>query len=356
MSGSWILVSQNGLDSLEFDPKATVTEEDLGPEDVLVDLFAASLNYRELATAKVSPTPITLPIIPHLVPGSDGSGRILATGSSVASLRPDLCVGNDVVTFMVPHIADDALPGFEDVNSGLGNQTHGTLRRRGVFHYSTLVRKPETLTHVQAATLTCSALTAWNALWGNSGRAVKPGHWVLVQGTGGVSIAALQLAVAAGAKVIAITSSDVKAERLHALGAAHVINYRTTPEWGKVAHNLTPNSHGVDHVIDVAGPTTLPQSLKAVRRDGLVTVSGVLGGMGEGVQKVDLMSSMWNICNVRGVLLGSRDMLSDMVRFIDENKVSIAVDDMIFNFEDARDAFVRLRDQKHFSKVVIVTK
>ncbi|KAI3337019.1 NAD(P)-binding protein [Xylariaceae sp. AK1471] len=354
-TGHWTLPSQNGLDSLQYDANGTKSEQDLGPNDVLVELRAASLNYRDLVTTHGAiGSPMPLKIIPSLIPGSDGSGRILAIGSAVASARPDLKAGVDVVTHMVPEIADDVLPDFEAITNGLGGKSHGTLCRRGIFHYGALVPKPSSLSYAQAATLTCSGLTAWNALMGYQGREVKPGDWVLVQGTGGVSIAALQIAIAAGATVIATTSSDAKAERLRAYGASHVINYRTTPDWGEKARALTPNSRGVDHVVDVAGPMTLPESLKAVRRNGLVTLAGVVGGLtSEDKTTTDIMGAMWHICVVRGVLLGTRDMLRDMMRFVEENMIEIAMDDVEFKLEDARSAYERLKSQQHFSKVII---
>ncbi|KAI1122896.1 NAD(P)-binding protein [Nemania abortiva] len=355
-TGQWTLASQNGLDGLHYDANSTKSEQDLGPNDVLVELHAASLNYRDLMVTK-SPIGNSIPIkiIPSLIPGSDGSGRILAIGSAVASARPDLKSGVDVITYICPSIADDALPGFDTVdNEGLGGATHGTLCRRGIFHHGALVRKPVNLSYAQAATLTGSGLTAWNLLIGHKGREVKQGDWVLVQGTGGVSIAALQIAVSAGANVIATTSSDAKAERLRALGASHVLNYRTTPGWGEKAKTLTPNGRGVDHVVDVVGPSTLPESLKAVRQDGVISLVGTVGGLtGEGQTPVDIMSALFHSCVVRGILLGTRDMLRDMVKYVEDKKIQIAVDDVEFKLEDAKSAYERLQSQKHFSKVII---
>ncbi|KAI8947173.1 NAD(P)-binding protein [Xylaria longipes] len=354
-TGQWTLPSQNGLNALQYDSNGTKSEQGLGPDCVLVELHAASLNYRDLAVTQgplTSAVPIT--IIPDLIPGSDGSGRILAIGSAVASARPELKPGVDVITHMCPDIADDVLPGFDAITNGVGGMTHGTLCRRGIFRHGALVLKPSNLSHAQAATLTCSGLTAWNALMGCKGREVKQGDWILVQGTGGVSIAALQIAIAAGASVIATTSSDVKAERLRALGASHVLNYSKTPEWGEQAKALTPEGRGVDHVIDVVGPSTLSESMKAVRRDGLITLAGLVGGLtGEGQRPVDIMGALFQLCVVRGILLGTRDMLRDMVRYVEENKIRIAVDDVEFKLEDAKLAYERLKSQKHFSKVVI---
>ncbi|KAI0455689.1 NAD(P)-binding protein [Xylaria acuta] len=337
------------VDALQYNPNGTKSEQDLGPDDVLVEVRPASLNYRDLAVTQgplTNAVPIT--IIPDLIPGSDGSGRILAIGSAVASVRPELKPGVDVITHMCPDIADDVLPGFDAITNGVGGMTHGTLCRRGIFRHGALVLKPSNLSYAQAATLACSGLTAWNALMGCKGREVKKGDWVLVQGTGGI-------AAAAGASVIATTSSDAKAERLQALGASHVINYRKTPEWGEQAKVLTPDGRGVDHVIDVVGPSTLSQSLKVVRHDGLVTLAGLVGGLtGEGQIPVDIMGALFQLCVVRGMLLGTRNMLRDMVQYVEEKKIQIAVDDVEFALEDAKSAYERLKFQKHFSKVIII--
>lgn len=289
-----------------------------------------------------------------MTPGSDGSGSILAVGSSVPSslgLQPD----KRVVTHLAPHLSDDALPGFDDILSGLGQQTPGTLCRLGVFHYSALIALPDSssMAHEAAATLTCSGLTAWNALMGMRGREVRAGDWVLVQGTGGVSIAALQIAVAAGATVVATTSSDAKADRLRSLGALHVLNYKSQPDWGVRAKELTPSSRGVDHVVDIGGAPTLPQSLEAIRRDGVITVVGMIGDSTTNEIPPDAMSALYRICVFRGVLLGTRYMFKDMVQFFHDKKIEPVVDDVTFQLEDAVKAYERLEKQQHFSKVVI---
>ena len=165
-----------------------------------------------------------------------------------------------------------------EISGGLGHTLDGTLQQYGYFSSSVLVHAPGNLSFQQAATLTCSGLTAYNALFGLPGREVKSGDYVLVQGTGGVSIAALQFAVSVGAIVVATTSSEEKAERLKNLGAREVVNYRSTPEWGTAVRELTPEKRGFDILVDVGGDVTLHQALKAVRKDGLIVVSGILGG------------------------------------------------------------------------------
>jgi NADPH:quinone reductase-like Zn-dependent oxidoreductase len=164
------------------------------------------------------------------------------------------------------------------IATGLGGSVDGTLREYAAFDEQGLVHMPSNLNFLEASTLTCAALTAWNALYGLESRGLKPGQTVLTQGTGGVSIFALQFAKAAGARVIATTSSDKKAELLKKYGADHVINYKETPNWGETAKSLTPGGAGVEHVVEVGGPTTMAQSLKAVKIDGVISIIGFIGG------------------------------------------------------------------------------
>ncbi|KUI55446.1 hypothetical protein VP1G_02779 [Cytospora mali] len=353
--GRWVLDSaQEGISSLRYEDSSTFEEAQVAPEEVLVEIHAASLNYREIAICKGNPSSaIPLPATPDVTPGSDGAGVVVAVGSAVSQLSPWLKPGAKVVAHMCPHIADDELPRLEDVCSGLGQKLNGTLCRRGIFHHTALVSMPQHMNFEEAATLTCSGLTAWNALMGMPGREVKEGDWVLVQGTGGVSVAALQIAVAAGANVIAITSSEAKVEKLLALGARHVINYRENSNWGEIARDLTPERRGVDHVVDVVGAKTMDQSLNSLRLHGLITVTGMIGGPGADDKAPDVMSALWRLCVFRGIYLGSRGMFKDMVKFLEEKNVKPAVDDVAFSLEDAKNAFERLERQEHFSKVVI---
>lgn len=182
----WILNGQQGLGSLVLDHLSISKFKELGKEDVLVKLHAASLNYRELAIAKGA---VGLTIREGVVPGSDGAGVVTAIGSSVQDFKP----GDKVVTHLAPHMGEEEWPIFTNISSGLGQVADGTLQEAGIFHETALVPMPSNFTFEQAATLTRSALTAWNALFGLKGKEVKKGDWVLVQGTGGVSIAALQV-------------------------------------------------------------------------------------------------------------------------------------------------------------------
>ncbi|PYH94335.1 alcohol dehydrogenase [Aspergillus ellipticus CBS 707.79] len=370
MANQWILIGQEGFEtSLEYQQDIKIpSPHDLRPNEVLVKLYAASLNYRDLLMADPTVCPQTkLPntrnvvahhsqkfngaITPPLVPGCDGSGIVEAVGASVQ----DFCPGDRVVTHVAPALAesrgDEAPVSIEDTRASLGQEIDGTLRSHGVFSEKALVHAPKSLDWIPAATLTCNWTTVWNGLFGLKGREVGPGSWVLVQGTGGVSIAAIQLSVAAGATVVATTSTEEKADRLKALGATHVVNYRTNPEdWGQEVRGFTPDERGFDFIIDIGGNQTLPQSLAAVRVDGIVVLVGMVG---EDAEPVPMFQAFMHSCIVRGILAGSRSQLREVVRFIDEKGVVPAVDDVVFGLEEVKSAYRRLRERKHFSKVVI---
>lgn len=238
---------------------------------------------------------------PNIVPGSDGAGEVVAVGSKVTRFEK----GAKVVTlFNQAHYGEDLTQRI--LGTGLGGAIDGTLRQYGIFNENGLAFMPKNLSYLEAGTLSCAALTAWNALYGL--KPVAPGDWVLTQGTGGVSIAGLQFAKAAGARVVATTSSSAKAETLKKLGADHVINYRENPNWGEEAKSFTG---GVQHVIEVGGPHTVTQSLKAVGIGGIVTIIGWIGGMGEkGPDFPQLLASMGI---VRGIVVGSREQFEAMV-------------------------------------------
>ncbi|KAL4877861.1 alcohol dehydrogenase [Aspergillus karnatakaensis] len=343
---TWLLTTQNGPSSLQFLPNHPLPP--LGPTDILVQIHAASLNYREIAIAKGK---FNLPLPNPITPSSDGAGVILATGSAI---DPSIFKqGDKVVTHLTVNQPFDSPATFSDIGTGLGQIAHGTLRKYGVFHESSLVKMPGNLSFREAATLTCSGLTAWNALNGIRGREVKKGDYVLVQGSGGVSVAALQFAVASGATVIATTSSPAKASRLRSLGAKEVINYRETENWGEAAREFTPDSRGFDIVVDVGGPSTVAQSLRAIRPDGIIALAGLLGA-GEDVKNIpSIMDGLSYLCTTRGFLLGSRKQFGDMVRFIEEHKVKPVVDERVFGFGEVKEAYEFLEAQRHFSKVVI---
>lgn len=251
-----------------------------------------------------------------------------------------------------PAIPDDAFSTVAQVPKMLGQGTNGTLRSIGVFPEGALVHAPKSLDWLHAATLTVTYTTAWNSLFGLKGREAGPGTWVLVLGTGGVSIAALQLATAKGATVVGTTSSDEKAARLKELGAKHVVNYRTNPDgWGQEARALTPEGRGFDIVIEIGGNETLSHSLQAVRTDGIVMIIGGVGA--PDAEMVPMFAALLSTCIARGILGGSRNQFNELVRFIDEKKITPVIDDVVFELAEVKDAYRRLKEKKHFAKVVI---
>jgi len=254
-----------------------------------------------------------------------------------------------VTLFNQSHIAGPVTAA--DTMSGLGGAVHGTLRQYGTFDESGLVKMPETLDFKQASTLPCAALTAWNGLYGLESRALKPGDTVLTQGTGGVSIFALQFAKAAGAKVIATTSSDKKADVLKHLGADHVINYKSDEKWGETAKSLTRAGLGCAHILEVGGPKTMAQTLKAIKPEGVISIIGFLGGMSK--DQPSFLECLNNMCTVRGVFVGSRLQFDAMNAAIDANGIKPVVDENVFNFEDLKEAYQYMWEQKHFGKVIV---
>ncbi|KAK3291578.1 putative alcohol dehydrogenase [Chaetomium fimeti] len=354
MSRAWILDSQEGFEaSLKFKEGVPIPgQADLPANGALVKLFAASLNYRELMIA--DPTSPIGPINTPLIPGCDGAGVVLAVGSSVRDFR----VGDKVITYPAPAVPeaqdgdDSAAPGLPDASLMLGQGIDGTLRSVGVFTEKALVHAPASLGWTLAASLPCNWATAWNVLFGLGGKKAGPGTWVLVGGSGGLSVAALQLAVAAGATVVATTSSEEKEARLRTLGAAHTVNYLREPkEWAAKARDLTPSGRGFDIVVDVGGDETLLHSLSAVRLDGVVALVGLLGN--KDAPSVPLVDVFQHGCIVRSLILGSREQLRQVVQFVDERKITPAIDDKVFELAETKDAYRFLSEKRHFAKVVI---
>ncbi|OMP85537.1 Zinc-type alcohol dehydrogenase-like protein [Diplodia seriata] len=231
----------------------------------------------------------------------------------------------------------------------------GTLAEWAVFPAAYLIAAPANLGMLAAGTLACAGVTAWDALFGLEGKGPRPGDWVLTMGSGGVSCFAVQFAKAAGAKVIATTSSEAKAQRLRALGADHVLNYRETPEWGAAAAALTPDGGaGVDLVVEVGGATTLKQSLAAVKPGGVVSLVGFRGGAADQTEEEPrLLDMFFRFCVVRTSFVGPRTQYEAMNRVIEALDVQPVVDERVFGFEEAREAFRYMEGQGHFGKVCV---
>jgi NADPH:quinone reductase-like Zn-dependent oxidoreductase len=309
-----------------------------GPGQVRVRVRAASLNYRDLLVAGgLYSKNLPLPLIPF----SDGAGEVLDVGAGVTRFKPgDRVAAIFMQTWLTGGPTDAA------AKSALGGAIDGMLAESVVLHEDGLVAVPEHLSFEEAATLPCAAVTAWHALFGEG--AINPGETILVQGTGGVSLFALQFARLAGARVIATSSSDAKLARVLELGASEGINYKTTPEWDRRARQLTCGQ-GVDHIVEVGGAGTLDKSLRAVRVGGRISLIGVLAG---GAGEVSLFPAlMKNVC-IQGIYVGSRTMFEDMNRAIALHKVRPVID-RVFPLEQAPDALRYMESGAHFGKIVI---
>lgn len=283
----------------------------------------------------------------NVVPGSDGAGTVMAVGSRVTRFRV-----NDRVCTMLNqgHIAGPVTP--QIMQTGLGGSLDGTFRQYGVFEESGLVMMPSNLSFREASALPCAAVTAWNALYGLAGRPLKAGDTVLTLGTGGVSLFAVQLAVAAGATVISTTSNAQRASQLSKMGVHHVINYKEDPEWGETAKKLSTHGEGVDFIVEVGGATTLPQSLAAIKIDGIIAVVGSIGSDVDHSEP-GLLNAWFRTCIVRGIAVGSRSQFEEMNRSILANGLKPVIDVSAFKLEQLKEAYQYMWDKKHFGKVVI---
>lgn len=310
-----------------------------GPGQVLVRMRAASLNFRDTVMVKrgYGRRSGNLP----LVPCSDGAGTVEAVGAGVTRVEP-----GDLVC---PIFSQTWLSGtfHEAVWQGtLGGPLDGTMQEYMCLSEEGVVKAPAHLSAAEAATLPCAALTAWNALVGQGG--IKAGHRVLIQGTGGVSLFALIFAKMHGAETILISSSDAKLARAKPLGADHVINYKTTPDWGKAAREIS-GGRGVDHVVEVGGAGTLERSIRAVRPSGVVSLIGVLAG---GAGEVNLGPVVTQNIRLQGITVGSRDLFEEMNRAIALHKVRPPIEEERFPFEGLKEALRAFPEGRHFGKVV----
>jgi len=323
-----------GLDRIEL---STFEPSPIGAGQVRVRLRASSLNYHDyLVATGVLPAPDGRILM------VEGAGDVVEVGGGVS----EFAIGDRVVSTFFPRWlggdltleATAGIPGDADED--------GYAREEAVVPATALTRAPTGYSHAEAATLPCAALTAWRALF-VEGR-FKPGDTVLVQGTGGVSIFALQFAKAAGARVIATSSSPVKLKRLRELGADHVINYRDDPSWGQTARQLT-GGRGVDHVVEIGGPGTLAQSIAACRLRGHIALIGVLTGFAGEVPTVAIMAG--NV-QISGMTVGSREQQLAMIRAIEANGVRPVIDSS-YPLEGLADAFRHQVSGGHFGKICV---
>ena len=309
-----------------------------GPGQVLVRMRAASLNYRDLLMVRGHYDPRQpLPLIPL----SDGVGEVVATGEGVGRVAP-----GDRVAAIFAQRWLSGTPSQAALRSTLGGPLDGMLAEQVVLSEEGVVKVPAHLSDEEAATLPCAAVTAWSALVTQGG--VTAGDTVVVQGSGGVSVFALQFARMLGARVFATTSGEAKAERLRALGAAAVVDYRQDTAWGKTFRALT-DGRGVDLVVEVGGAGTMAQSLRCVRPGGTVSVIGVLSGT---AAKLNLLPILMTGMRLQGVLVGHRDSFETMNRAIALHEMRPVVD-RVFPFEETPAALEHLASGAHFGKVCV---
>ena len=319
-----------------------IPDPEIGPDDVLINMKAWSLNYRDLSMLrggyyrndKVKTNP-------PLIPLSDGSGEVLSIGENVTRFKKgDRVAGIFFQTWLDGDLTND------QIGSALGGALDGVLAEKVVLNENGLVKIPDNLSYEEGATLPCAAVTAWQALMLDP---VKKGDVILMLGTGGVSIFALQFAKAAGATTIITSSSDDKLEKAKELGADHTINYKENPDWEKEVLKIT-NGEGVDNVIEVGGPGTLEKSITSTKVSGRISLIGVLSGQPE--QNPSPVMIMLKRLTMQGIYVGSREMFESMNKTIEKNGIKPVIGKS-FDFNDAAEAFEYLKSGSHFGKIVI---
>jgi NADPH:quinone reductase-like Zn-dependent oxidoreductase len=328
-------INEFGIENLSLvereEPQAQANE-------VLVKFHAASLNYRDLMMVKGFYNPkLKTPVVPL----SDGAGEIVGVGESVTKWK----VGDRVCPIFMQGWLDGAID-FQKARTALGGDLDGCLRECGAFDENGLVKIPDHLSYEEAATLPCAAVTAYNALY-HSG-SLKPGETVLLQGTGGVSIFALQFAGILGARTIITSSSNEKLQRAKELGADDLINYKERKDWDKAVLDLT-GKRGVDHVVEVGGAGTMQKSVNAVKMGGDVSVIGILAGKGD----FNPASLLMKTVKLQGIFVGSRQMFEQMNLMICKHTHLKPVIDKVFEFGEVKDALSYMESGSHFGKIVV---
>lgn len=328
------LRSPGGLDQLQMSDQPAPGKP--GPGEIGVRIHASSLNFHDYGIVSGR-----MPTANGRIPMSDGAGIVEAVGDGVN----EFVVGDNVVSTFFPTWVDGPAR-VGNFATTPGDGVDGYAREQVVRPASYFTHAPEGYSHAEAATLTTAGLTAWRALVVDAG--LKAGDTILTLGTGGVSIFALQFAQLMGARVIATSSSDDKIERLRQLGAEHTINYKAEPEWGQRVRDLT-DGRGVDHVIEVGGPGTLPQSIEAVRIGGHISLIGVLTGRAGEVPTSKLMAKQ---ARLQGLIVGSRSHQQEMVRAIEAGGLRPVID-RSFALEEIADAFRHEESGRHFGKICL---
>lgn len=326
--------SPAGLENLELVDLPAPGEP--GPGEIRVRIHASSLNFHDYSVVSG-----VMPTADGRIPMADGAGVVEAVGGEVDEFK----VGDAVVSTFFPQWLDGPAP-IGNFSTTPGDGVDGYAREQVVRPATWFTHAPTGYSHAEAATLTTAGLTAWRALVVNGG--LKPGDTVLTLGTGGVSIFALQLSKMMGAQVIATSSSDAKIEQLKKLGADHTINYKSQPAWGKEVKEITAG-RGVDHVIEVGGPGTLPQSIEAVGIGGHIALIGVLTGVAGEVPTARLMAKQ---ARLQGLIVGSRRQQQDMVRAIEACGLRPVID-RSYGLEELAEAFRYEAAAQHFGKICL---
>jgi NADPH:quinone reductase-like Zn-dependent oxidoreductase len=332
---SYLVTTDGGIEAIE---KVDRPEPQALPGQVKIRMRAVSLNYRDLSVAAGGYIRNdTRPVVPL----SDGAGEVVEVGDGVTRWSVGDRVSPIFVQDWIDGSATDAI-----LRSSLGGGIDGVLAEYVAVPEDSIVAIPDQMSFAEAATIPCAAVTAWHALFEVS--RIAAGQTVLLLGTGGVSIYALQLAKIAGARVIITSSSDEKLERAKLLGADETVNYRAHPEWQRHVKTLT-NGVGVDHVVEVGGPGTLERSIKSTAVGGHIHLIGVLDSP---AAKISPMLGVFNLLNIRGIYVGSRAMHERTIRAIATNNIKPIID-RSFAFDDAIAAYRYFASQKHVGKVVI---
>ncbi len=322
-----------GFDHLTLTDRAV---SDPKPQEVSVQWHATSLNFHDYLVANGS-----IPVPDGRIPMSDGAGEVMAVGEEVR----EFAVGDKVMSMFFPNWIDGK-PTLRKTIGIMGETLDGCMAEQACLPATALTKIPDGYSYAEAATLPCAALTAWRGLMEEGG--LTAGETVLVEGTGGMSVFALQLAKAAGARVFATTSSAAKAERLKGMGVEAVINYKEDERWGKTINKLSDG--GVDYVLDVGGGSTMKQSVEAAKIGGHISSIGILGGGRKG--EITFPKLFFKHLTLKGIAVGSREMQEAMVNAINVSGMKPVID-RSFGFDELADAFRYQETGQHFGKIVL---
>jgi NADPH:quinone reductase-like Zn-dependent oxidoreductase len=328
------LAASGGIDKLalaEIEPRAP------GRGEIQVAVHATSLNFHDYAVVTGM-----IPTTSGRIPMSDGAGVVTAVGEGVSAFAE----GDRVLSYFFPNWPSGR-PTLPNLLGVPGDHADGFAAQTVTMPASAFSRMPANLDFAAASTLTCAGLTAWRALVVETD--LKPGDWVLVQGSGGVSVVALQMARMMGCRVIATSSSEAKLERLGKLGAEHLINYTAHSNWGERAFEMT-GGKGVDLVVEVGGPGNLPQSIAALAVDGCISLIGVLTGWAGEVPTAALMTKNGRLS---GITVGSQADQAAMIAAVEANNLQPVIDDRTFALEELGEAFRFQESQQHFGKICV---